>query len=71
MINSDNSARSALAAQMVQKPEGRNHQLNRVEGNQCLGRIDEREDPEDQVAGLRLSQSSTLPQRDHVSPGRT
>ena len=56
---------------MVQKPEGRNHQLNRVEGNQCLGPIDEREDPEDQVAGLRLSQSSTLPQRDHVSPGRT
>ena len=71
MINSDNSARSALAAQMVQNPEGRNHQRNRVEGNQCLGRIDECEDPEDQVAGLRLSQSSTLPQRDHVSPGRT
>ncbi len=54
---------------MVQKPEGRNHQRNRVEGNQCFGRIDECEDPEDQFAGLRLSQSSTLPQRDHVSPG--
>ena len=69
--NIEPTIRMIRAAQMVQKPEGRNHQRNRVEGNQCLGRIDEREDPEDQVAGLRLSQSSTLPQRDHVSPGRT
>ena len=36
------------------KSFGRNHQRDRVEGHQRAGRIDEHEDPEDQVAGMRL-----------------
>ena len=50
---------------------GHNHQRDCVEGNQRFGRINEREDPEDQGAGLRLPQSSTLPQCNHVPLGRT
>ena len=48
-------------------------QANLLRGmvDQRLGRIDEREDIEDQVAGLRLSQQRELPQRDHVSPRRS
>ena len=46
----------------------RNHQRDRVENDQCSWRIDERKDPTDQVAALRLPQSSALPQRDHVPP---
>lgn len=53
------------------KTSGRNHQRDRVEGNKSIWRIDEREDPEVQVAGLRLPQSSTLPRCNHVPPGRT
>ena len=41
---------------------------DRLKGNRRAGRINEREDPEDQVAGLRLPQSSTLPRCDHVPP---
>ncbi len=53
------------------KTLGRNHQRDRVENNECAGRIDEREDQGDRVAGLRLPQSSTLPRCDHVPLGRT
>ena len=49
----------------------RHHQRDRVDGNKCIGRIDECEDPEDQVAGLRLPQSSTLPRCNHVPLRRT
>ena len=54
-------------------PEFRQSAVNLVlvEGNYCVGRIDEREDQENQVAGLRFTQSSTLPRCDHVSLGRT
>ena len=31
-----------------------------VEGNHCVGRIDEREDQENQVAALRLKQSTSF-----------
>ena len=53
------------------KTSGRHHERDCVEGNQRAGRINEREDPEDQGAGLRLPQSSTLPRCDHVPLGRT
>ncbi len=49
----------------------RNHQRDRVKINKCAGRIDEREDPEDQGAGLRLPQSQKLPRCDYVPPKRT
>ena len=45
--------------------------VSRARANLGLGRIDEREDIEEQVAGLRLSQQRELPQRDHVSPRRS
>ena len=49
----------------------RDHQRDRVENDQCSWRIDEREDPEDQVTGIRLSKQAAIPQRDHVPTGRT
>ena len=45
--------------------------VSRARANLGLGRIDEREDIEEQVAGLQLSQQRELPQRDHVSPRRS
>ncbi len=52
-------------------PEDAQAKLLRGMVDHRLGRIDEREDIEDQVAGLQLSQQRELPQRDHVSPRRS